>query len=51
MMQGPGSVNAQSGMKGTGLGKGKSKSSGGSNQGKVGGMTPRYAAHPRKMGQ
>jgi hypothetical protein len=50
-MQAPGSVNAQSGSGKTGLGMGKSKSAGGSNQGKVGGQTPRYSAHPRMKGQ
>ena len=50
-MNAPGSVNTQSGSGKTGLGKGTAKSSGGSNQGKVGGQTPRYSAHPRTRGQ
>jgi hypothetical protein len=50
-MQAPGSVTKQQGAGESGLGKGTSKSSGGSNQGKVGGVTPRYLAHPRMKGQ
>lgn len=49
-MHAPGSVNAQMGTKGTGLGKGKARA-GGANQGKVSGAKRRYASHPRKKGQ
>ena len=51
MIYTPGTVNAQSGKQGTGLGSGKSRSATGSNQGKVGGLHPRYASHPRVRGQ
>lgn len=49
-MKTPGSVEAQMGKKGTGLGKGKARA-GGANQGKVSGAKKRYASHPRKKGQ
>ena len=46
----PGSVNAQNGSKGPNT-VSRGVRSGGTNRGKVTGVTRRYAAHPRTQGQ